>query len=359
MKILDKYIVGRFVKNLIWAMVSAITVFIVLDNVEQLDKFIDKKVPAVIVGEYYLHYIPYIIYLTLPIATLLSTLFTVGGMTRTNELVAMQASGISFGRTLWLLLSTSTLIAFGVFVLGETIVPHSNQRRLDIYRYEVKKVPRESSSNQGKLYLQIGTNQQLYIQHYRQLTREAYEVKMIEVDNGRIVKSIEADKMVWLNQKWLVQGAIERHFHEDGSVDRFINDTLTISGETLRPNELENIQILPEEMNWSELREFIHRLKLAGSKTLKWEVELLSKVAMPTAAIVIVLFGAPLAAVKRRGGTALGFGLSLFICFIYFGFIQVGKIMGYNGSLTPFMSAWIGNIFFGLLGIGILIKRAR
>jgi len=273
--------------------------------------------------------------------------------------MAMKASGISFGRTLALLLSTSTVIAFGVLMLGETIVPQSNQRRLDIYRYEVKKVPRESRSKQGKLYLQLGPKLQLYINHYRQLTREAYKVKMIEVSDGRIKKSIEADKMVWLNQKWLVQGAVERHFNEGGTVERIRNDTLTISGSAVRPNELENIQVKPEEMNWNELREFIHRLKLAGSKTIKWEVELLSKVAMPTAAIVIVLFGAPLASVKRRGGTALGFGLSLFICFIYFGFIQIGKIMGYNGSLTPFMSAWIGNIFFGLLGIGILVKQTR
>ena len=369
MRILDRYIVARYVKSLIWAIIVAIVVFLVVDIVDRLDKFIDKGVPTTTVAYYYYLYIPYIIYLTLPVVTLLATLFTVGGMVKTNELTAMYVSGIPFGRTLMLLLMTVSLTSAGVFFLGETIVPKANQERMDIYRYMIKGIPRESSSNVGRLYLQLNSTQQLYIDHYNPPTREAFNIELIETAPGRLTKRMDAEKMVWRDEQWFVQGAVEREFHRepDHSVDtdhpmnRSVrwcrNDTLTVSGAGLRPNELEKIQTAPEEMNWTELKEFIQRLKNSGASTLKWEVELLSKVSLPAAAVIIVLFGAPMAAIKRRGGTALGFGLSLFVCFIYFGFIQIGKVMGYNGTLSPVVSAWIGNVFFGLLGMTILIRK--
>ncbi|MDP8228308.1 MAG: LptF/LptG family permease [Candidatus Electryoneaceae bacterium] len=357
MRILDRYIVANYVKSLIWAIVAAIVVFLVVDIVERLDKFIDKGVPAATVAYYYYLYIPYIIYLTMPVATLLATLFTVGGMVKTNELTAMHVSGISFGRVLMLLLTTAALTATGVFFLGETIVPKTNQERMDIYRYVIKGIPRESRSKVGRLYLQLNSSQQLYIDHYNPPTREAFDIELIETAPGRLMKRMDAEKMVWRDEQWLVQGAVEREFQPNGSVRWNRNDTLIVSGAGLRPNELEKIQTAPEEMNWTELKEFIQRLRNSGSGTLKWEVELLSKVSLPAAAVIIVLFGAPMAAIKQRGGTALGFGLSLFVCFIYFGFIQIGKVMGYNGSLPPIVSAWIGNVFFGLLGVTVLIRK--
>jgi len=132
------------------------------------------------------------------------------------------------------------------------------------------------------------------------------------------------------------------------------SDSITLAGTDLSPAELENIQTQPQEMNRAELKEFIERLRLAGSLTLKWEVERLSKVALPAAAMIIVLFGAPLAAIRRRGGTALGFGLALFVCFIYFAFMEIGKTMGNNGTVLPVIAVWMSNGFFGLLGLASL-----
>ena len=53
----------------------------------------------------------------------------------------------------------------------------------------------------------------------------------------------------------------------------------------------------------------------------------------------------------------LGFFISIIfttIIFIYLGFIRFGQIMGYHGILPPILAAWIGNITFGLMGIGLV-----
>lgn len=355
-KLLDKYVFFSFMNKLLWALVSAIVVFLVVDLVEHLDKFIDGKAPLMLILRYYYLYLPYVTYLILPVATLLATLFTVGSMTMTNELVAIKVAGVSFFRPLMVLLIASSACAFGTWVLGETVIPPTNRERLDIMRYDVKRLPRENRAKHGRIFAQISPTSQIYLNHYKMITKEAFEIQISDVEDGEIIKRIDAEKMVWRNNKWLVQSPVERTFYPDGSVTWRRNFDLSISGAGLRPDEFERVRTKPEELNAAELKEFISRLKSYGGETIKWEVELLAKTTQPIAAVVIVLFGAPLASVKRRGGTTLGFALSLFVCFIYFGFIQVGKVMGINGEIAPWFAAWIGNICFGVLGVIFLVK---
>ena len=78
MKITDKYILTRFLKILAFALLAFTLVVIIVDVVENIDDYIDHKTPFAIVALYYIYYTPFIVVLALPVATLLSTMFTVG-----------------------------------------------------------------------------------------------------------------------------------------------------------------------------------------------------------------------------------------------------------------------------------------
>jgi len=360
MKIVDLYIGSRFILRLVQALIAGLVVFIAVDNVENLDKFIDSGVPLARVGWYYLLYVPYILNLVLPVATLLATLFTIGGLASSNELTALRAGGIPFGRLLVVLVLLSLGSAIGSFLFGEAVVPAANRERMDIYRYEVRRIPRETRSNLGRLYFQFDRGRQFYIDRYQPATREAYGVELVESDSGRITRRLLAEKMVWRSGRWWLEDGRERQFQSEGMMPvRMVNDTtLILPG--LDPEELSRVQTAPEELNYRELKEFIARLKQSGGVIQKWEVDRHSKVALPAAAVIIVLFGAPIAAMpRRRSGVAIGFGLALFICFIYYGLIQTGRVLGYGGTLPPMISAWAGNVLFGILGIGVLFFKSR
>ena len=88
-----------------------------------------------------------------------------------------------------------------------------------------------------------------------------------------------------------------------------------------KPENLLDLQKKPEEMSYSELNEFIDELTRVGAEVRKWIVELYLKISYPFANFIIILFGAPIAAQKRRSGTAVGIGISLLVCFIYFLFM--------------------------------------
>jgi len=358
-KLLDSYITYRYINRLFWSVAAAVMIFLVVNNVDNLDNFIDNHVPARDIIRYYYLYIPYIVYLTLPVATLLATLFTIGGLTRTNELSAMHSSGVPFRRPLALLLTTAAVCAVGIYYLGETLVPAANRSRLDIERYEVRRIPRETRANLGRLYFQFGAGKQLYIDRFNAETGEAYGIQLTNVNEGRITSRIDAEKMVWRDGKWRLQGAVEKRFAPAGALIIKDCSVKELDFKGLRPEGFASIQTQPDEMNYNELRAFIERLSLSGGDPRRWQVDLRFKIALPTAAVVIVLFGAPIAAVRRRSGTAVAFGLALFICFIYFGFMQVGKIAGYQAVLPPTFAAWSGNIFFGALGLIITLKARR
>ena len=88
------------------------------------------------------------------------------------------------------------------------------------------------------------------------------------------------------------------------------------------PDDLKRVHIAPEEMSYTDLKSLVTRLQAGGNRAGKWIVDLAFKIAQPFATVIIVLFGVPFAATRRRGGLVLGFGLSLLVCFVYFGILR-------------------------------------
>ncbi len=351
MKILDRYIVSRYVFHLISSLLAAVVIFLVINNVDNLDTFLDNNVPPKTILRYYYLFIPHIIYLTLPIATLLATLFTIGGLTQSNEMTAMYASGIPFRRASILLLLVAAVCSIGALYLGETVVPVANRERFDIERYDVKKLPRETRANLGRLYFHLEGGKQLFVERFNAISGEANGIQIITTDSGRVTERIEAEKMVWRDGKWHLGGVTTSRFEADGWMRIRRDSEIEFAKKGIEPDAFAKIQTAPDEMNYRELEQFIERMKQSGGDPRKWEVDLEIKLASPIAAMIIVLFGAPVAAVRRRGGAAMAFALALLICFVYFGFAQVGRVMGHTGMLSPVVAAWIGNIFFGTLGL--------
>jgi lipopolysaccharide export system permease protein len=166
---------------------------------------------------------------------------------------------------------------------------------------------------------------------------------------------VDADRIRYNGQGWMLYRPQTRTFH-DSRVEVERQDSLLRTDFTITPDDLERVNIEPEEMNYVDLRNMVRRLHASGIRAGKWVVDLAFKISQPFSAVIIVLFGVPFAAFRRRGGLVLGFGLSLLVCFIYFGFIQVGRILGYQGMISPLVAAWSGNVVFGMLGLYLVYR---
>jgi lipopolysaccharide export system permease protein len=354
--LLDRYILSAFARSFFFAMLAAAVIFVTIDLVEHLDKFVDAKVGFDLVAKYYALYVPFIVYLTIPVGVLLATLFTIGGFVYRNELTAMQASGVSLWRILFLMLLAAAPLAASVWVLGENVVPGYNFERKELYRVEVRGGKGSVSSRQGRIYLQTSPSEFLKMESYVPATTTGYRVQLQTIQDGHVVSRLEADSLYYKDSTWVFADARETKFF-DRNVTMSQQDTLHRTDFQFTPDDLIRLNIEPEEMSYKDIRSLVGRLQAAGIRAARWSVDLAFKFSQPFATFIIVLFGVPFAAYRRRGGLVLGFGLSLLVCFVYFGFQQVGKILGYGGELSPLWAAWIGNAVFGAFGL-LLVWRA-
>jgi lipopolysaccharide export system permease protein len=173
--------------------------------------------------------------------------------------------------------------------------------------------------------------------------------------DGRLLRRMTADRIRFSRGIWVLDRVQTRDFSSPTlAVTRA--DSLPRADLTITPDDLANVRVEPEELNYVDLRSMVERLKNSGVRAGKWVVDLAFKISQPFATVIIVLFGVPFAAFRRRGGLVLGFGLSLLVCFIYFGFMQTGKILGYHGYIGPEIAAWAGNFVFGLLGLYMVVR---
>lgn len=345
---------------LFFNILAFIVIFIVVDLIENLDKFLSFQASFFDVLLYYIYYMPYISILTLPIAMLLSSLFSLGSMAQYNEIIAMQSAGVSNYRVMLPVVMLAFLVSIAVGLSGETIVPQTNQARLDVYRYNIKKENRTIETTRNQLAIQDGENRQMYIQVYETARQKAHKVNVIWTRQNRVVKRWDARVMQWKPQQniWVLHDVIQRQL-SDTSEQVTAFDSVAYLESTITPEDLTDLEIEPEEMNYTELRRFVNKMKELGADARRWLVDLHMKIAYPFANLIIVLFGAPLAARKRRSGPALGFALALLISFIYFLFLRSGQVLGHKGTLEPWLAAWIGNIVFGVGAIFMMLRLRR
>lgn len=358
MRILDKYITRNFLGTQLFALITFSVIYIVIDLVGFLDKFIDEKVGMMIIVKYYLFYLPYIIILTLPIATLLASLFSVGQLSRYNELIAMQSSGLSIYRILYPLFAVGVMTSLIVLYVGERVVPYTNQKKKVTYQTNVDKVKKRSDVQTRDISLQIDRERWLLIGFFDTNLNTAFQVSIQQYTQQVLSKRIDAQRMIWERDRWVATNGYVRQFSNHIETAQAFEE-LELHDLFFKPPDIARIQIKAEEMSYWELRHFIKEVKRTGGNPDRWLVDLYLKIAFPFANFIIILFGAPLAARKTRSGTALSFGISLFICFFYFGIIKVGQSLGHNGTLPPLFSAWLGNLVFGAGAIYILVKSNK
>jgi lipopolysaccharide export system permease protein len=88
-------------------------------------------------------------------------------------------------------------------------------------------------------------------------------------------------------------------------------------------------------------------------------VEVHKKYSIPFACMVFILVGAPLGIMSRKGGMAVGLGLSLGFFIIYWAFLIGGEELADRGFIPAFWAMWSANILIGIAGIYILVRSAR
>ena len=350
MKRIDFYVIHQFLSLLGVAIFGFLIIFVVVDTVENMDKFIDAEVPGNIIFSYYIHSLPWFISIGLPMAVLVSTIFTVGLLSRRNELTAMKASGVSLYRIAAPLIICSIIISLASFFFDDRVVTTGNQKRREIEKeYLIKSRGKRYSTKKRDIFLRKSDDFHIAIDRYTPKTLKAAGVVIHFMKEGKLTRRIDTNRMTWLPQdeKWRLETYAIREFHPDGfETAVHFSRSDTVLAINFNPEDLTRQATSPQEKNYSNLKTFIAELNESGVDTTRWEVNLYGKISFAFTNVIVVLFAFPLVAFKPRTGLAFGAGMSVFLIFGYYAFIRFGQTLGYKGILEPALSASISNIIF-------------
>ena len=350
---IDRYVLRQFIVTAFFALIAFVLIFVVIDLMENLDDFLDRNATSAIITTYYLYFTPEIIKLMVPLSMLLSALFTTGRLSSLNELTAMKAGGMSLYRFMTPVVLFSLLVSGVSIYFNGWIVPYANHQKLQIGRaYFQKNIEFVSKNN---IYIQDTETQILSIGLFDDNRNIAQRVSVQEFDgrdHTRLVGRHDAPEMRWnaADRSWTLGNGTERTFSDSGETIRaFASEAL----KTLHfsPEDIKKKQEKPDEMDYSDLGEFIRNQQRAGQDASRWLVDYYGKIAFPFSNFIVVLFGIPFSSMKRRAGLGIEFGIAIGICFLYMIFLKISQAFGYNGDLDPLLTAWLANILFLLAGI--------
>lgn len=363
MKIIDRYIVKGFLSSFLWCLFVFVIMAVIIDIFSFIDDIVRYKIPLQSVIAFYFYYIPTIFVQIMPMAALLSTIYTLSNLNKNNEITAMKSSGISLWRILTPLLVLGFLISTFAFIINDKLIPLTSKVSQMIRREELEKY--KADNKQLKTIENVavyGTgNRIVFARTYNIAEKKLGDIIIHEHDaKENLVLKITANSAVWTGTEWKFFRVIMYKVSNSGKLlgaPIFYSEKIIPLKE--KPGDFANKELKADFMSYGELRNYIGNFQGSGIKiTRNLLVDLNYKLAFPLISLIIIMVAAPFALLMIRGGVMIGIGTGIVIGLLYYAVIAISLAMGKAGILSPVVAAWSGNVIFTGVGIYLLNKRA-
>jgi lipopolysaccharide export system permease protein len=357
MRVLDRLVIRTFLRLFIIFVLGAPLLFILGDVTDNLDRYLERGLTLAEVGTGYLYFFPRFMLWSFPIAALLATVFTIYPMTIHREIMAAKAGGISFYRLI------TPLILLGVVFTGialalSQLVPRTNQIAAEVLGERERR--QEWRSN--FVYI-TDAGESLSARRLTSSDSTMLGVTLQNISRNEDEPTVHvlAPRARWSSENggaWTFENAWVRQVWPDGREEASRHPQYVPERLSEAPVDLLETVRDEEEMTYAELQTLADRILRSGGDPGRVLTKREQQLAIPVATLVIILFGAPLSTSSRRGGAAYGIGVSLATTILYLMLFRVSGAMGYAGTLSPFLAAWLPNLAFFLGGI-LLLWRVR
>jgi lipopolysaccharide export system permease protein len=352
MKVIDRYILREFLRNFIFSLIFfTILLLVVQFSEKEIGKFVSRQMSVWESLLSLFYQTPSFIVRVAPPSALFATFFSLGRMEQSNEITAMKASGISLYRVFIPVFIVAFLIAVFLIFFNDQVVTRGLEKDTEI-KYSDTRVYRTASnlvfSSSGNRIIYV------YLMYLRDRRMQNVTVYTMGSDN-KVQKEIYARYANWSGTTWHLRNGVIRTFIGDSWNEQpFDNMEITVPED---PEIMVKGTRDIEEMSLVELSKLINYKKSAGGTVRKELVAFHHKISFPFACFIMAVLGAPLFIMFGKSGMAVGFLITMFVSFLYWGIaIAVFEAFGNNGKLPPAFSTWIANFIFAIVGIALVYK---
>ncbi len=379
MRILDKLVL----KDLIGPFINGLFMFMtLLFAAAYLFPATDLLVKGVALGtviKLVVLSLPSVVTQTFPMAMLLGSLLAFGRISTDKELVAIYAAGIPFPRIVRVIWIAGTLVSIIAFFWNDLVVPPATTQYWDIRlnalknmlpsdHYVLHSIERADGKGLEELIsVDGGFNTK------EQTLKRVTIIRFSEIPSrkGQVDVVVYCDKAIPYDNKGMkwkyYNGYFELHTPnaETGSVDIVrteFDECETLPNNTTIPLTFEEALYVgtndPNRLSFRQLRNEIIKGQSRGADTRGMEVDLYGKISLPLASLIFGLVGAALGqSTARGGGKAMGFGMAIFIAFLYWVGYHSMFVVGKNGGLPPLLASFMADIV-AIVACAILVVKA-
>lgn len=353
---LDWYIIKKFLGTYIFMITLILSIAVVFDINEKIDKFLSSGVTLKeIIFDYYINFVPFYANLFSPLFVFLAVIFFTSKMANNSEIIAILSNGISFKRLMKPYMISAAVIAIFAFVFGSYIIPPANETRINFENTYID--PRQKKVGDRDIQFKVGPGTIVYFGNFDMEDKKGYNFSIDYFDSLQLVSRLTAQSIRYDSAyAWTIENYQIRSF--DGMQEQVTQGTSIDTTLQIVPNDFIIAKTDQQMMTSPELRRYVNSQRERGMGNIQaFQIEYHSRIASVFSAFILTLIGASLSARKVKGGTGLNIGIGLMLSMAYILFMTISSTFAVKGNMSPFLAAWIPNIVF--MGIAaILYKRA-
>ncbi len=358
MKILDWYILKRYLGTFTMMLVLFIPIGITVNLAEKIDKILDNEVPFIEVANYYLDFTIYFANLLFPIFLFLSVIWFTSKLAMNTEIVAILSSGVSFYRFLRPYLIGATIVCVGALILAMYLAPQAS-KGFNEFKYQYLKRG-DQVQETSDVYRQINDNEYIYASHFQPKSKSARNFTLEHFEGNELKFKISASNLRYneVDSLYNLTRVDKRIIGKEGDSIMYLR-TL----DTILPFEFDELtpeSYIAETLNYSELNDFIEKESRRGSGNInRYLVVAYKRWSIPISAFILTIIAVAVSSFKRRGGMGVNLAVGISLAFIFIFFDKVFGTMAEQSTFSPLIAVWFPNIVFGILAIILLFRAKR
>ena len=357
MNLLSRYIIIEIIKYFSMTLVCVLAMFIAIDYLNYMDKFIEANISLWRSMQYVLYKTPFICSQGVPVVLLMAILIVFGLMSKHKELVAINAGGISIYALIKPVMVVCAAMTLFIFVLTEHLVPNATLKSNAIRYQEIRKTV-DVSKHEKNIWIK-GHRKITHIKFFDPASQAIFGFTQYRFDGQfQLVQRVDARKGSYMDGEWeLADGMVQIRNKKNGYNTSFYSSRK--ENLELHPQDFKQIVRQSAEMDYGELREYVRKVEREGYDGTVYKVDLYAKSAYPFICIIMGLVGIGLAAKRQlNSGIPLSITYGLAIRFSYWIFQSFCVSLGYGGLIPPLIAAWMANFIFLCSGL-LLVLHAE
>lgn len=352
MKILDWYILRRFLQTYLFVVLIIVLVVVVIDYTEKIDNFNRTHAPLnAILFQYYLNFIPYWANYISPLMIFIAAVFMTSQLAARTEIIAILSTGVSFVRLLVPYIIGAILVGILTYFMVNYLIPVANKNRI---AFEQKYIDDQYVFSDRNLHLKIAPEIYAYLESYNNQNRTGYKFTLEQIQGNQLKQKLTADRIEWdsTRRKWAIQDYRLRIIN--GQQETIKTGARLDTTLNMKPADFDNNVKLFEALTLPELTAYIATLRSRGADGVEtYLLEKYSRDTRPFAILILTVIGVILSARKSRRGVGWQVALGFALAFVYLLFFMLAKGIANSGAMNPVLAVWLPNLVFA--GIGVLL----